>query len=213
MKTVKIDVYSDICCPWCLIGSARLDAAIALLPADVSVETVFHPFLLDHDTPADGINVRAMLLKKHGVADPTPMWRQIEAEAGRFGVPLQLAHQPMAYNSIDAHSVVRAGRAKGTQRALHRAIVEGYFLGGANISDTATLDGIAQAHGFAAGEVTALLQNPAERAQTIREADEAVRIGVRSVPTMVIGGRHALPSGGASAEQVAQALMQALAIA
>ena len=207
--SLQIDVFSDMCCPWCLIGSARLDEAIARLGPQARVEVAFHPFLLDRDTPSAGVNVREMLLRKHGVSDPAPVWQQIEAEARTYGVPLDLSRQPMAYNSIAAHTVIRASHAKGTQRALHRAILEGYFLDRRNIADPGELAAIAADHGFLPGDVACLLADPDQATETVLAADRALATGVRSVPTVVIAGKHALAGG--TAEQWASAMSALLA--
>ena len=65
-RTLKVDLFTDIVCPWCLIGSARLDKAIAALPADVTVDVENHPFYLDPNTPPDGYDVGEMLQQKYG---------------------------------------------------------------------------------------------------------------------------------------------------
>jgi len=205
---LKIDVFSDLCCPWCIIGATRLDAALSRLPADAPIDVEFHPFLLDRNTPASGVNVPEMLRIKHGVTDPRTIWARVESEARQSGIPLDLSRQPMAYSSIDGHTVIRAARAKGTQRALHRALIEGYFLGIQNIADHTVLDRIAREHGFGEGEVAALLADPGERQRTLDEADRAIALGIRSVPTFVLGGRRALPSG-QSADQLYAIFRQA----
>jgi predicted DsbA family dithiol-disulfide isomerase len=109
-----------------------------------------------------------------------------------------LSRQPFSYNSIDAHTLVRASHPRGTQRALHRAIIEAYFIESLNISAGEVLTAIALKHGFTAAEVAALLADPHQRQVTIRAGSEAQARGVRSVPTMVAEGRYLLPGGPAA---------------
>src|SRR5690606_16358426 len=65
-KSIRIDLFTDVVCPWCLIGTARLDQALATLPDDVAVEVLHHPFLLDPTTPEEGQNTRERLAAKYG---------------------------------------------------------------------------------------------------------------------------------------------------
>ena len=65
-RKIKVDLFTDTVCPWCLVGSVRLDKAIAALPDDVEVEVENHPFYLNPDTPAEGIVVADMLREKYG---------------------------------------------------------------------------------------------------------------------------------------------------
>ena len=82
MRKIKIDVWTDVVCPWCLIGSARLDTAIAELPDDVSVEVENHPFYLDPNTPPEGYDVGEMLKSKYG-REPSEMWARPQEEWAR----------------------------------------------------------------------------------------------------------------------------------
>src|SRR5690606_8576009 len=92
-KLLKIDVFTDVVCPWCLVGSARLDQAIAALPDDVEVEVENHPFYLDPTVPPEGVDVGEMLKSKYG-RDPKEMWARVESEAAKAGITLDLSRQP-----------------------------------------------------------------------------------------------------------------------
>ena len=87
MRKIKIDVWTDVVCPWCLIGSARLDKAISELPADVDVEVENHPFYLDPNTPPEGYDVGEMLSKKYG-REPREIWSRAEEQARLSGIDL-----------------------------------------------------------------------------------------------------------------------------
>ena len=122
-RKIKVDVFTDTVCPWCLVGSVRLDKAIAALPADVEVEVENHPFYLNPDTPAEGIVVADMLREKYG-RDPKEMWARVEGEAHTSGIPLDLSKQPRSYPTQKGHTLVRLAKAKGTQHALANAIAD-----------------------------------------------------------------------------------------
>jgi len=72
-RIIKVELFTDIVCPWCLIGSARLDKAIAALPGEVTVDVENHPFYLDPNTPPEGYDVGEMLKRKYG-REPKEMW-------------------------------------------------------------------------------------------------------------------------------------------
>ena len=126
-RTIKIDLFTDTVCPWCLVGSARLDQAIAALPDDVRVDVENHPFYLDPTTPPEGVDVAEMLREKYG-REPREMWARVEGEAKKSGIDLDLSRQPRSFPTQKAHTLVRLARAKGTQHAFANALAAAYFL-------------------------------------------------------------------------------------
>lgn len=205
IPTVEIEVFSDFCCPFCLIGSKHLDEAIAGLAGKIQVKTVYRAFELDPTAPDEGIDVRKKLLDKHGL-DASEIWPTLEARARESGIALDFARQPRAYPTLAAHTLVRHAAARGTARALSRAIGDAYFLGGEAISSHAILARIAAGHGFTVEEARALMADPAELALTRGDAEQSRARGVRSVPTVVIGAQV-----GISSSQPVAALQAAIA--
>lgn len=201
---VNVEVYSDFCCPFCLIGSKHLDDAIASLDGKVEVRTAYLPFELDPATPDEGIDVRKALMDKHGV-DASQVWPPLEAKARRSGIDLDFSRQPRAYPTLAAHTLMRHAGPKGTARALSRAIGEAYFLEGDAISDHDTLARIAADHGFTFEEAHSLLSQDQELATTRTQSTEARLRGVNSVPTLIINGKVAI-----SSSQPVEALKAAL---
>lgn len=194
---MHIDVVSDIACPWCFIGVERLERALAETGAAATVS--LHPFLLDPDGPDSGTDLRARLRQKFG-ADPSPAFARVEEAARETGIPLDFAKLTRSYPTVRAHTLLRHAAAKGTQRALSRALFAAYFLEGQNIADPAVLAEVAAPHGFDSAEVAALVGDPRELAQTRQEAEHAARSGVRGVPLFIFDGRSAL--SGAQPEAV-----------
>src|SRR5690606_22258719 len=132
--TIHIDLFSDPVCPWCLVGLARLNAALSELPDDVGVEIMHHPFLLDASAPLDGEDVAEMLTRKYG-RDPSEMWDRLEAEAARSGIDLDMRKQKIRYPSQRAQALIAAAASKGTQHELAVAIGHACYLDARNISD------------------------------------------------------------------------------
>lgn len=186
---MEIDVFSDVVCPWCLIGTARLERVLADMKRDAVIR--FHPFLLRPDTPSEGIDIHRDLRRKYG-ASLDQIWERLHAMAKEMGIALDLSKQPRTYPTVRAHTLIRHASEKGTQRALARALFDAYFLDAKNISDVEVLVTVAEKHGFTADEARALLADDAELEATRREANEAGELGIRGVPLFVFDGKVAI---------------------
>jgi predicted DsbA family dithiol-disulfide isomerase len=205
---LKIDVFTDVVCPWCLVGSVRLDKAIAALPADIEVEVENHPFYLDPNTPNEGVVVADMIRTKYG-RDPKDMWARVEGEAASSGIALDLSRQPRMYPTKKAHTITRLAKPLGTQHALANAIAESYFLDQQLINEDGVLADLAVAHGFERDAALRLMNDPAELAVTEELAIAAARQGISGVPFFIFNQQFAM--SGAQPEAVfRQALDQAL---
>ncbi|UYN98243.1 MAG: DsbA family oxidoreductase [Devosia sp.] len=203
-KLLKIDVFTDVVCPWCLVGSARLDQALASLPEDVEVEIENHPFYLDPSVPPEGVDVGEMLKAKYG-RDPQEMWARVEGEAKKAGIDLDLSQQPRMFNTAKAHTITRLSRGNGNQHELANAIAEAYFLGHRQINDDNVLVDIAVEHGWDRGDALDAITDEHELSITAQLAQSAAEQGIRGVPFFVFGGKYAL-SGAQPDEVFHQAL-------
>lgn len=190
-KLLKIDVFTDVVCPWCLVGSARLDQALARLPEDIDVVVENHPFYLDPTVPAEGVDVAEMLAAKYG-RDPKEMWERVESEAAKAGIALDLSKQPRMFNTAKAHTLTRLSLANGNQHELANAITEAYFLGHQQINDDNVLADIAVAHGWDRGDALDAINDEHELSITAQLAQDASAQGIRGVPFFVFGGKYAL---------------------
>lgn len=207
-RKIKVDLFTDTVCPWCLVGSARLDQAIAALPADVEVEVENHPFYLDPNTPPDGVVVADMLRQKYG-RDPREMWARVESEARKSGIDLDLSKQPRSYPTQKGHTLVRFAKAKGTQHALANAIAWAYFMEHRQINDDEVLADIAVQHGYSREEALQVMRDPEALGETHDLAVAAAQQGIQGVPFFVFDGRFAL-SGCQPQEVFARAFEVAL---
>src|SRR5690606_8431017 len=142
----------------------RLELALEAFP-DVRAEVRFHPFLLDPSTPDEGVDLRERLRAKYGVA-PERMFGQVEAAARESGIPLDFAKVTRSVATARAHTLLRHAAAKGTQRALKRALLDAYFLEGRDVGDVDVLVSIATEHGWTDDEARALLRDDAELRRT-----------------------------------------------
>ena len=208
-KLLKIDVFTDVVCPWCLVGSARLDKALATLPADVDVVVENHAFYLDPSVPPEGVDVGEMLRAKYR-RDPREMWARVESEAQRAGITLDLSRQPRMFNTAKAHTITRLSKANGNQHELANAIASAYFLDYRQINDDNVLADIAVEFGWDRGDALDAMNDETELATTEQLATGAAQQGIRGVPFFVFGEKYAL-SGAQPDEVFERALAQTIA--
>ncbi len=204
-KLLKIDLFTDVVCPWCLVGSARLDKAVAALPDDIEVVIDNHPFYLDPTVPPEGVDVGEMLRSKYG-RDPKEMWERVESEAAKAGVTLDLSKQPRMFNTAKAHTITRLAKPMGNQHELANAIANAYFLDHRQINDDNVLADIAVEFGFDRGDALDAINDENELSITAQLANDAAAQGIRGVPFFIFGEKYAL--SGAQPDEVFQ---QALA--
>ena len=198
-STLEIDVFSDVVCPWCFVGSERLERVLGALGEAQPVTVTYHPFFLMPDTPPDGLDIQEYLRKKYR-AEPRVLFARVEAAAREAGLALDFTRQPRSYPTVRAHTLLRHALDKGTQRALVRALFRNYFLEARDISNLDVLGELAVEHGFSAEEVRRKVLDPEELALTEREAADAQQLGIRGVPFFVFNGKFAI--SGAQPEAV-----------
>lgn len=208
MSSLKIDLYSDIMCPWCMIGQHRLDKVLAQKFSGLAVDIEHHPVILMPDCPPEGVPIAELLRSRHGATDLSATWARPHAEARASGLDLQLSRQPFAYPSVNAHTLIRLARARGTQHALANAIFKAYFMSALNISNEQVLADVAAQHSFDRDEVITLLADRRERAETERQAARSFEAGVRSVPHFIFDRRIVI-NGGRSESELAEAIASA----
>lgn len=207
-KLLKIDVFTDVVCPWCLVGSARLDQAVARLGDDVEVVIENHPFYLDPSVPPEGVDVGEMLRTKYG-RDPREMWERVESEAKKAGIALDLSQQPRMFNTAKAHTITRLSKPNGNQHELANAIADAYFLEHRQINDDNVLADIAAEFGWDRGDALDAMNDVDLLQATEQLAKDAAQQGIRGVPFFVFGEKYAL-SGAQPDDVFDQALQKTL---
>ena len=202
--SLEIDVYADIVCPWCFIGYRRL--ASVLRERDDAVVR-HHPYVLQPDAPPEGEDLHAMLRSRYGT-DPKPMFARVEEAARDAGIPLDLSKQPMTYNTLAAHTLLRHAAPKGTEHALLGDLFSAYFLEARNVADISVLIDVASRHGFSAEEVRRIVSDGEELSKTEDDVVAAARRGIRGVPLFIINNRIVL-SGAQREETFRDAIAKA----
>lgn len=188
---LRIEIVSDLMCPWCFIGERRLHQALAQRP-EVKVELSYTPFLLDPGLPPEGADLRARLEKKYGVAS-SKMFERVESVARDAGVPMDFSKIERAPSTLGGHVLITHAASRGTQEALADALFAAYFRDGEDIGSPDVLARIASQHGFTEDEARALVTDEGERRAVRDVAMSQPSRGVTGVPHFVIDGRYVVP--------------------
>jgi len=209
-----IDVVSDVVCPWCYIGKRRLEAALARLresEPDLPIQVRWHPFQLNPDLPAEGIDRRQYVETKFGGPERA---RQVYARVGAagetVGIPFAFDAIQRQPNTLDAHRLVAwaQSRNEGDPEALVEALFRAYFLEGRYVGDREELVRLAEAAGYDPTDARAFLDSD-EMKDAIADADRRARtMGISGVPFFIFGGKTAL-SGAQEPEALLDAIAQA----
>ncbi|AON52873.1 DsbA family oxidoreductase [Herbaspirillum seropedicae] len=206
---LRIDLYTEITCPWCFVGQHRLDKVLRERFAELTADIHHHPVLLLPDAPATGLYIPDLLRTRYGVTDPKSAFSRPESEARASGFHLDLSRQRYAYPTQAAHAIILAARERRTQHQLAIAITDAYFIDAKNISDVDVLADLAADHGFSADEARAIALDPIQHKRIEQQAANSKAVGVNSVPHFVFGSNSAL-NGACSEGEIAHVIGKTL---
>ena len=189
---IRLHVFSDPICPWCLIGKANLDRALESRPDHMFVVD-WHPFQLNPDMPPEGADRRSYLEAKFGGKDrAVQAYASVMSAAEAAGVEIVLERIDRTPNTLDAHRLIHWAGLEGRQNAVVSALFRAYFRDGQDIGQSAVLTSIADACGMDGALVARLLASDADRDDLRARDADARQKGVRAVPTFVLGGQYVL---------------------
>lgn len=213
MKTIRIDVISDVMCPWCYIGKRRLEGAVEALDGDVAVEINWRPYQLDPTLPKEGKDRARYLEEKFGGPERAAAIYERVREAGREeAIPFDFEAIPVSANTLDAHRLIRWAGEHGrvAQDRVVESLFRKYFTEGANIGDDKTLLDCAEEAGLDRAVVSTKLAGDLDRATVSAEIENAGRMGVQGVPCFILNNKYAV-SGAQPAATLAEAIRQVAA--
>lgn len=192
-QTVALDILSDPICPWCYIGKTHLDRALAEHP-DHPFAVQWHPFQLNPDMPAGGMDRREYLETKFGGREGAARaYAPVVEAAEAAGLQINFDAMLRTPNTLDAHRLIHWAGIERKQHETVGALFEAYFVEGRDIGDAEVLADIADGVGLDASVIGRLLSSDSD-AESIRERDAKAReMGVNSVPTYIVAGKHAVP--------------------
>ncbi|MDE1894348.1 MAG: DsbA family oxidoreductase [Xanthomonadaceae bacterium] len=211
--SVRIDFVSDVSCPWCAIGLASLQRALARLDGEVSAEIHFQPFELNPQMAAEGEDATEHLARKYGSsAEQIDANRAAIRDRGAaLGFTFNMDRRSRVYNTFDAHRLLHWAGLEGRQLALKRILLRAYFTDGEDVGAHATLTRLAGEAGLDAGRAGEILASDRYAAEVRAQEQFFLSRGIHSVPATIINGRQ-LISGGQPVEAFEQALRQVAAV-
>jgi predicted DsbA family dithiol-disulfide isomerase len=196
---IRLDIFSDPICPWCLIGKTHLDRALESRPNHPFV-IAWHPFQLNPDMPATGMDRRAYLEGKFGSkAQAVEVYARIEQAARDAGIALDLAAITRTPNTLNAHRLIHWAGLEGRQSAVVSSLFRAYFREGRDIGDSETLIHIAQGAGMDPDLTERLLTSDADRDDLLARDVDARQKGLTGVPAFLIAQEY-LMSGAQGVE-------------
>jgi predicted DsbA family dithiol-disulfide isomerase len=202
---VRIDVVSDVVCPWCFIGKRRLEKALALKP-DIPVEVHWHPYFLNDWIPREGIAREDYLTTKFGSPERYGgIAERVSAAAAQEGLDYatdKISRQP---NTLDAHRLIRWAGGIGKSAEMKQKLMDLYFTEGADLTNRAVLVQAAADVGLDPDDVSEALASDQDVDEVSQEAQSAKEAGIDGVPCFIFGGRFAV-SGAQAPEYLAEAI-------
>lgn len=190
---MRIDIWSDIACPWCAVGKANLDAALAEFPHPV--EIVWRSFELNPGaTDVREADYAHLLARKYGTSDAggQVMIDRMVAAGRNAGVTLDFSAIKPG-NTFDAHRVVHLGAARGLQSAVKERFLAGYLSEGVAISNHDEITRMAVEAGLDDAEVREVLASGAYGEDVRGDEQQAMDLGCDGVPFFVMGQRVSVP--------------------
>ena len=203
---IKVDVVSDVVCPWCYIGKRRLEKAIDQLKNDFDFEVEYHPFELNPDMPLEGRDQKEYLTAKFGGED---RYRQItshtEKNAAQEGLKFDFSKQKVSPNTLNSHRLIAFAKRYGKQAQVKEALMSAYFEKGIDLSKNENLVAIGAEYGLDAGDTERFLQSDELAAEVKLEEQLNYQRGISGAPFYIINNKY-----GVSGAQPTEVFVNAL---
>ena len=206
----RIDVISDAICPWCYIGKRHLERALDILAEHhCKITVAWHPFQLNPDMPAEGVDrMKYRIAKFGGLERSRQIDQRLTEAAAHVGLEFHLDKITRTPNTVNAHRLIRFAGQKGVQDAIVEELFDGYFCKGADIGDSKILADIGAEGGLDRAEVLAMLESDEGRKEVLAGDQMARNAGIQGVPSFALQG-HVLFSGAVPAEEMANSFRRA----
>lgn len=210
MKTLPLEIWSDIACPWCYVGKRRLEAALARFPHREHVTITWRSFELDPSAPPvqdGGVSYAARLGRKYGksTAEAQSMIDSMTEVARKDGLDFRFDHIAPG-NTFNAHRLLHLAKAQGRGDDAKERLLRAYFTEGRAMGDLGTLNALGEEIGLA--DVEATLASDAFAQDVRRDEADAQALGIRGVPFFVFARRFGV-SGAQSPDVLLGALEEA----
>lgn len=206
-EAIKVDIWSDVQCPWCYIGKRKFEAGAKEFGGDVEVE--YHSFELSPDTPVDFAGTPADYLSQRKGLPLERVAEMLERVTGiAASVGLDYDYDAMHQtNTVKAHELLHYAKSKGRQLEMKERLLKAYFINGEHVGRIEDLADIAAELGFDRADVVRSLESNEFLPAVKADVAQAAEYGIQGVPFFVIDGKYGI-SGAQEASTFAAALQQ-----
>jgi len=193
-EKIKIDIISDVVCPWCTIGYKRLEKAISELSIEDQIDIEWHPFELNPNMPNDGQNVQEHLSEKYGstIEEQRESKQQMTEIGKELGFKFDYFDEMRMVNTFDAHVLLEYAKKFGKQTELKMTLTKAFFSDRKDVSKRTILKQALLDVYLNAEEGIAKLDNDQARFQVKTKEKYWQNLGVNSVPTIVFNRQSAV---------------------
>ncbi len=209
MNNIQIDIVSDIACPWCAIGYARLERAIELLGPEYEIAVKWHAFELNPSHSGQGEPILPALARKYGRSEDEMRANQSQmmSIAKDLGLNFNKLQERFTCNTFDAHRLVTWAGQHGQQTAMKQALFDAYFGMGLDVSDQKVLLSCVETVGLSPDQAKQVLESDQFKTEVREEEATYQKAGVSSVPAFIINNKY-LISGAQEPDTFVQALKE-----
>ncbi len=206
--TLKIDIISDVVCPWCYIGKRRLEKAIEQVADRIDISIEYYPFELNPEMPAEGRNQRDYLVKKFGSETKyEQITGHVTATAAQEGLVFDFAKQKVSPNTRQSHRLIYFAKQHGKQLEMKEALMKAYFTEGVDLTKVENLVDVASSIGLNSAEVNAFLVSNDGLIEVLAEEKLNTQRGISGVPFFIINNQYGV-SGAQPSEVFANAFLE-----
>jgi predicted DsbA family dithiol-disulfide isomerase len=206
---LKIDIVSDVSCPWCIIGYQALNQALSNLAPDIQADITWQPFELNPQMPREGQDITEHITQKYGISVQQSEQNRAAIRDRGLSVGYEFGNRGggRIFNTFDAHRLLHWAHELGKQTALKLALFDLYFLQNGDPSDHRQLLAVVESIGLDIATAKLILDSDKYTADVRKQQQYYQSAGVTSVPAVIVNNKH-LISGGQPTETFEQALKQ-----
>lgn len=188
---IRIDVVSDVVCPWCYIGKRRLERAVSQLQQEFDFQIEYHPFELNPDMPEEGRNQKEYLSNKFGgEARYHQITSQVTQTAAQEGLKFDFEKQKISPNTRKAHRLIAFAKQFGLQLPMKEALMSAYFEKGIDLTKNESLLAVATGVGLDKSKTEAFLNSDELLAEVKLEEQMNYQRGISGVPFYIINNKY-----------------------
>ncbi|MEJ1237681.1 DsbA family oxidoreductase [Chryseolinea sp. T2] len=196
---IRVDVVSDVVCPWCYIGKRRLEKAIAEVSDKYTVEVFYHPFELNPATPQSGVNQREHLAEKFGGDERyQSITNHTSSVARQEGLDMNFEKQSVLPNTRKAHALIFAAGNTDKQLAVTEAFFKAYFTDGIDLSKDENLINIAVKVGLDRPVAETAISSHELLDSIASQEHDMQKLGISGVPFYILNNEYGVSGAQAS---------------